>query len=1516
MKSLQRLFLLLSFLILSIKAETTLLAASRTLRVPQEFLTIQSAINAAVSGDTILVATGTYQESLVFDKSGVTLSGTNRQSIIQGVSTTFVISCKNLTGTKAVIQGFKITGGHGGIHCASTVRDLQIHNNLITQNVSELSGYGILLGGGSSVEITSNTISANGQGITAGLNNIVNIVDNQIIGNRGGGGWGILISRGQCFIARNTIAASWDGAIKLYENTNAVLVKNVLTNNDSWDVPAGFSIENSTAVLWQNLVAFGKVYRNGDTAGLSAVNSHIELYNNVFHGLTFLNDSLRAGAAMSLLSSDVVAKNNIFTSNGSTGAPNVVNNMGTKPYDFSYNDFWDNKSVGNVGGITLGVGNKFENPLYVNTINFALGAGSPCINAGDPDPKFNDANGTRNDMGIYGGVYGRVITPSPSPQTLRVPQDFSTIQAAINASLSGDTIEVATGTYSETLLFNKSGVVLQGTNRQSVIVGVSTSHPVIFCDRISGAESVIRGFKITQGKFGIRCSSAVASLRIENNLITENLTAKLGYGIYLNVNSSVKITGNTISYNGQGVAGAGNNVVEIVSNQLAYNRASYTGGGILISRGQCLIQGNTITSSWDGAIRLTNNTRAVLIKNVLKSNNSWGTAAGMLITNSTATLWQNLLAFGTVVSNGNTTAGIHASSSTVEMYNNIFHRLTFSTDTARPGAAMYLSNSKVIAKNNIITSNGSTGSPNVIYAIGTGTKTFSYNDFYNNKSSSNSNGIVLGVGNKFQDPLYQDIVNFALGLGSPCIDAGDPNPQFNDLNGTRNDMGIYGGVYRAIINNLPAVFGAAFLAEIRQPGGVVRTTNTVSNLNMGLTDPDGDLLTVTVENGPSFVSTYYDSLTNSHYLRIDTRSGVTGHFNGIVVKVNDGVNVSSQSFNLFVHLRPSVTGPLEVSGRALEPIQFQVYSHDPEDGSNIFLTTTTSFVQLGGARFSVLGSTGTFYWVPSSTQVGVYQADFIAFDQNGASQTWRTKVTVLDPAPVARTLRVPQEYPTIQAAINAAVSGDTIQVATGTYQEANLIFNKSGVVLQGTNQQSVIQGVFGSTAILCNNLIGAKSVIKGFKITRGSYGIRCSSTVINLRIENNLITQNYSNTSGYGIYLDQGSSIEIVTNTISLNGKGIYGVGNNIVEIVANQILSNKASYGGGIILSGAQCLIKGNTITNSWDGAIQLSANTRAVLVKNVLTNNNSWNQPAGFSITNSTAILWQNLLALGTVHQYGSTAGLYASNSHVELYNNIFHGLTFSFGSTRAGAAMNLSNTSVIAKNNIITSNGSAGGSNVVNYTGTKSRDFSYNDFWDNKTIGQVGGITLGVGNKFENPLYVNTTSFGLGVGSPCINAGDPDPQFNDPDGTRNDMGIYGGPQNPSITSSLSVSQSLSSSFSAEPHSTYINGNNTPISLADNNQQTLNQPQQFKNKFNPIRGEFGGITFTVGSESHVGITLYDRFGRVVKELTSRDFPPGRFTEAWDGRDGEGFVVASGVYHVVMKIGNQTNRSKIIVSK
>jgi len=67
----------------------------------------------------------------------------------------------------------------------------------------------------------------------------------------------------------------------------------------------------------------------------------------------------------------------------------------------------------------------------------------------------------------------------------------------------------------------------------------------------------------------------------------------------------------------------------------------------------------------------------------------------------------------------------------------------------------------------------------------------SYNDFFGNDSDFVN--CIPDSTNLYLDPMVQDTIDFRLSFGSPCIDSGDPDPFFNDVDSTRNDIGCWGG---------------------------------------------------------------------------------------------------------------------------------------------------------------------------------------------------------------------------------------------------------------------------------------------------------------------------------------------------------------------------------------------------------------------------------------------------------------------------------------------------------------------------------------------------------------------------------------------------------------------------------------------------------------------------------------------------------------------------------------------------
>src|ERR1041385_2391847 len=71
---------------------------------------------------------------------------------------------------------------------------------------------------------------------------------------------------------------------------------------------------------------------------------------------------------------------------------------------------------------------------------------------------------------------------------------------------------------------------------------------------------------------------------------------------------------------------------------------------------------------------------------------------------------------------------------------------------------------------------------------------------------------------------------------------------------------------------------------------------------------------------------------------------------------------------------------------------------------------------------------------------------------------------------IAATRSVPSQYSTIQAAVNAAASGDTIQIANGIYAEqVNIPSTKNNLTLNGASQTGVILTCGnGQTALTVN----------------------------------------------------------------------------------------------------------------------------------------------------------------------------------------------------------------------------------------------------------------------------------------------------------------------------------------------------------------------------------------------------------------------------------------------------------------
>ncbi len=360
------------------------LTFSEIIRVPADKPTVQSGIDSAKNGDTVLVSPGTYYENICFRGKRIVLTSRYYESadttfitstILDGSTplnsdTGSVVRIVNGEDSTAVLQGFTITGGSG-------------------TNWTDEHGAGVYReGGGVLIAYSAPTIQFN-----VIVRNVV--AKNAKVTSSGGGG--IRAGDGNPAILNNVITENTGryGAGVVLNYTGATLRNNLLYGNSGGQDYGG-------GALWiNNNGTAPKLIENTTIAG----NSVVAVY--VWQGSSTFRNNILWGSA------------------SSTGAQLVVRT--------------GSQTVSNcdIQGGYSGVGNMNNDPAFADG-GYYLAAGSPCIDAGDTslaardheDPGSSGSalwpsmGGTRNDMGAFGGPRATVL-PSASVVTDVAPPKSS-----------------------------------------------------------------------------------------------------------------------------------------------------------------------------------------------------------------------------------------------------------------------------------------------------------------------------------------------------------------------------------------------------------------------------------------------------------------------------------------------------------------------------------------------------------------------------------------------------------------------------------------------------------------------------------------------------------------------------------------------------------------------------------------------------------------------------------------------------------------------------------------------------------------------------------------------------------------------------------------------------------------------------------------------------------------------------------------------------------------------------------
>ncbi len=456
---------------------------SIVLNVPDDFDSIQEAVDESADGDLVFVQPGEYFENLDFGGKEITVASRYYtthsemlidETVIDGGGEGSVVVFED-EGPGAMLIGFTLTNGDsengGGVfmqNSRAALTDLKIENCTAGNigggvYVQSAANQGPVL---KNLKVRNNASDEYGGGI--GLmqrenqdEDITRLENVAVHGNSAGaGGGGMYVSSG----------ASFDG-VEIFDN-------------ESEDFGGGVFCIHAGVEMHRTLIAGNS--GPGTGPALRLWGSDVRLNRATIAG----NQGDNNPAVFVAQGSNIDLINSIMYSNAPSGfefagEPNAIS--------AGYCDIMNGRNAMRArqeDDLAWGEGNIDVDPVFADRQNgdYRLMAGSPCIDAGDPDHQL-DPDGTPVDMGAY--FHEQEFNFA---RLFAVPDDYETIQEAIDVASDGDTILVSPGRYRENLQFLGQNIIVAS-------LFLVTRNPEYITSTIidGGGEDVV--VKITRGEW-------------------------------------------------------------------------------------------------------------------------------------------------------------------------------------------------------------------------------------------------------------------------------------------------------------------------------------------------------------------------------------------------------------------------------------------------------------------------------------------------------------------------------------------------------------------------------------------------------------------------------------------------------------------------------------------------------------------------------------------------------------------------------------------------------------------------------------------------------------------------------------------------------------------------------------------------------------------------------------------------------------------------------------------------------
>ena len=349
-----------------------------------------------------------------------------------------------------------------------------------------------------------------------------------------------------------------------------------------------------------------------------------------------------------------------------------------------------------------------------------------------------------------------------------VPNDYPTIQAAVNQALAGDRICVLTGDYPETVSITRD-ILLEGQDRDLCTIDAAGGGSALTLWG-QGATAEVRGFTLTGGSGGSGAAvfSNNSDTLLADLLITENTST-----------SDSQCQGSLLYFYG------GNPVMEHV--EIRENSTS------------CDMVYGEIFAFYVGSLQISHSS---LLGNTIEADGE--TYAGLMASGCTVT-WNNGIIAGNYVVAGDgdgevRTGALGAAGGALDLSNLTIHGNVVDAGTGHVYAGVLFDSDGQISMINVSISDNSVSGGSMDASVGYGANSFEYCNIYEPDEPAfwgmdDPTGIFANIST---DPLFTDVTatnpwdwDLTLQPKSGLIDVG--HPKLPDADGSIGDIGAYGG---------------------------------------------------------------------------------------------------------------------------------------------------------------------------------------------------------------------------------------------------------------------------------------------------------------------------------------------------------------------------------------------------------------------------------------------------------------------------------------------------------------------------------------------------------------------------------------------------------------------------------------------------------------------------------------------------------------------------------------------------